>query len=66
MSEDENEDEMSLDEERKKLKDMGINSTWDLLTNGEKKKKKPLIEDLINIYYNFLLFLDEIAIFHLL
>ncbi len=45
MSEDENEDEMSLDEERKKLKDMGINSTWDLLTNGEKKKKKPEDED---------------------
>lgn len=41
MSEDENEDEMSLDEERKKLKDLGVNSTWDILTSGEKKKKKP-------------------------
>lgn len=41
MSEDENENEMSLDEERKKLKEMGINSTWDILTTGEKKKKKP-------------------------
>ena len=41
MSEEENEDEMSMDEERKKLKDLGVNSTWDILTTGEKKKKKP-------------------------
>ncbi|MFX0106041.1 MAG: hypothetical protein ACFE75_11200 [Candidatus Hodarchaeota archaeon] len=40
MNEDENENEMSLDEERKKLKEMGVNSTWDLLTTGETKKKK--------------------------
>ena len=39
MSEDENENEMSMDEERKKLKEMGVNSTWDMLTTGEKKKK---------------------------
>ncbi|MFX1302761.1 MAG: hypothetical protein ACFE9X_05320 [Promethearchaeota archaeon] len=32
---------MSLDEERKKLKDLGVNSTWDILTTGEKKQKKP-------------------------
>jgi len=41
MSEEENEDEMSMDEERKKLKDLGVNSTWDILTTREKKKKKP-------------------------
>jgi hypothetical protein len=41
MSEDENEDEMSLDEERKKLNEMGVDSTWDILSSGEKKKKKP-------------------------
>ncbi|UCC20547.1 MAG: hypothetical protein JSV62_04470 [Promethearchaeota archaeon] len=41
MSEDENEDEMSMDEERKKLKEMGVNSTWNILTSGEKKKKEP-------------------------
>ncbi len=45
MSEDENENEMSLDEERKKLKDLGVTSTWDILTTGEKKKKKPEDED---------------------
>lgn len=45
MSEDENNDEMSLDEERKKLKDMGVNSTWGILTSGEKKKKKPEDEE---------------------
>jgi hypothetical protein len=44
MSEDENEDEMSLDEERKKLNEMGVDSTWNILSSGEKKKpekKKP-------------------------
>jgi len=41
MSEDENEDEIPLDEERKKLNDMGVSSTWDILTTGEKKKKEP-------------------------
>ena len=41
MSKDENNDEKSLDEERKKLKEMGVNSTWDILTTGEKKKKEP-------------------------
>jgi len=39
--EDENEDDISLDEERKKLKEMGVDSTWDILTTGEKKKKEP-------------------------
>jgi hypothetical protein len=45
MSEDENEDEMAMDEERKKLKDLGVNSTWDMLSTGEKKKKKAEDED---------------------
>ena len=45
MSEDENKKEMSLDEERKKLKDLGVDSTWSILSNGEKKKKKPNDED---------------------
>lgn len=39
--EDENEDDISLDEERKKLKEMGVKGTWDILTTGEKKKKEP-------------------------
>jgi hypothetical protein len=37
---DENEEDISLEEERKKLKDMGVESTWDILTTGEKKKKE--------------------------
>ncbi len=41
MSEDENDNEKSIDEEREKLKEMGVSSTWDILTTGEKKKKKP-------------------------
>ena len=45
MSEDENENEMSLDEERKKLKDLGVNNTWNILSSSEKKKKKPEEED---------------------
>ncbi|MFX1568738.1 MAG: hypothetical protein ACFFCV_10270 [Promethearchaeota archaeon] len=45
MSEDENENEMSLDEERKKLKDLGVNSTWNILSSSEKRKKKPEDED---------------------
>ena len=45
MSEDENENDMSLDEERKKLKDLGVDSTWDILSTGEKKHKKPEDED---------------------
>ncbi len=38
---DKNEDDISMDEERKKLKEMGVDSTWDILTTGEKKKKEP-------------------------
>ena len=45
MSEDENENGMSLDDERKKLKELGVDSTWDILSTGEKKKRKPEDED---------------------
>jgi len=41
MSEDENDEEISMEEERQKLKEMGVASTWDILTTGEKKKKEP-------------------------
>ena len=40
MSEDGKDDENLVDEERKKLKDLGVDSTWDILTSGEKKKKE--------------------------
>jgi hypothetical protein len=39
MSKDDNEEEISLDEERKKLNELGVKSTWEILTTGEKKKK---------------------------
>ena len=45
MSKNENENEELLEEERKKLKDLGVNSTWGILTAGEKKKKKDEEED---------------------
>jgi len=49
MSEEENEeeenslnqDEYSLDEERQKLDELGVDNTFDLLTTGEKKRKEP-------------------------
>ena len=41
MSEDENDNEMSMDKERKKLTEMGVTSTWEILTTGEKKKRPP-------------------------
>ncbi len=41
MSQDEKEDEKELEDERKKLKDLGIDSTWNILSSGEKKKKEP-------------------------
>ncbi|MFX1571301.1 MAG: hypothetical protein ACFFB0_00990 [Promethearchaeota archaeon] len=41
MSEEENEEEEeNLELERKKLEEMGVTSTWDILTSGEKKKKE--------------------------
>jgi hypothetical protein len=45
MNEDENENQRSLDEERKKLKDLGVDSTWNILSSSEKKKKKTEHED---------------------
>ncbi|MFW9998942.1 MAG: hypothetical protein ACFE9Q_11545 [Candidatus Hodarchaeota archaeon] len=45
MSEDNDENDMSLDEERKKLKELGVASTWGILTTGEKKKKTSEDED---------------------
>ena len=49
MSEEENEEEenslnqgeYSLDEERQKLDELGVDNTFDLLTTGEKKRKEP-------------------------
>jgi hypothetical protein len=49
MSEEENEEEedsldqeeYSVDEERQKLSELGVDNTFDLLTTGEKKRKEP-------------------------
>ena len=42
MSEEEKEEEeLSLENERKKLKELGVDSTWNILSSGEKKKKEP-------------------------
>jgi hypothetical protein len=35
------EESYSLDEEREKLSELGVNNTFDLLTTGEKKRKEP-------------------------
>jgi len=40
MSEEEKEEEESNEEERQKLAEMGVESTWDLISYGEKKKKE--------------------------
>jgi len=40
MSEEENEGKESMDEERKKLDEMGLNSTWNILTNEKRQKKQ--------------------------
>ncbi len=40
MSEEENEKKESLDEERKKLNEMGLNNTWNILSNEKIKKKQ--------------------------
>jgi hypothetical protein len=37
MSEDENSDEKEVDDERKKLKDQNLPSTWDILSSKSKK-----------------------------
>ncbi|MBY8991288.1 MAG: hypothetical protein KGD58_11085 [Candidatus Lokiarchaeota archaeon] len=49
MSEEENEEEenslnqeeYSLEEERQKLNELGVENTFNLLTTGEKKRKEP-------------------------
>ncbi|MFW9942059.1 MAG: hypothetical protein ACFFFT_13535 [Candidatus Thorarchaeota archaeon] len=42
MSEEEKEEEeYSIEEERKKLADLGVDNTWDILTTREKKGKEP-------------------------
>ena len=41
MSKDEKENEKELEDEREKLKDLGVDSTWNILSSGEKKKKEP-------------------------
>ncbi len=41
MSEEEEQDEKSLEEERQKLAELGVDNTWGLLTSGEKKKEEP-------------------------
>ncbi|MHA1931214.1 MAG: hypothetical protein ACW96X_01670 [Promethearchaeota archaeon] len=40
MSEEEKEEEESNEEERQKLAKMGVESTWDLISSGKKKKKE--------------------------
>ena len=43
MSEEEKEesiDEKEVESERKKLKDLGVTSTWDLLSSKKKKENK--------------------------
>ncbi len=31
----------TVEDERKKLKELGVDNTWNILTSGEKEKKKP-------------------------
>ncbi|MFW9969954.1 MAG: hypothetical protein ACFFDF_07110 [Candidatus Odinarchaeota archaeon] len=38
-NEDKDKNGESLEEERKKLKELGVTSTWDILMTGVKKKK---------------------------
>jgi len=41
MSEEEKkEDEGSMEDERQKLAELGVENTWELLSSGEKKKKE--------------------------
>jgi hypothetical protein len=40
MGKEETEKDEDLEEERKKLKDLGVESTWNILTNLSKKKKE--------------------------
>jgi hypothetical protein len=38
VSEEEEKEEF-IEEEKEKLKELGVDNTWDILTTGEKKKK---------------------------
>jgi hypothetical protein len=40
MGKEETEKDEDLEEERKKLKELGVESTWNILTNLAKKKKE--------------------------
>lgn len=40
MSEDQNKDQKELEQEREKLKDLGVKSTWNILTDLTKKKRE--------------------------
>jgi len=40
MSEDQNKDQEKLEQEREKLKNLGVKSTWNILTDLTKKKKE--------------------------
>jgi hypothetical protein len=40
MSEDQNKDQKELEQEREKLKDLGVKGTWNILTDLTKKNKE--------------------------
>jgi hypothetical protein len=40
MPEEKGENKKNLEEERKKLKELGVSSTWNILTDLTKKKKE--------------------------
>jgi len=42
MNEEEKKEEEDMENERQKLTELGVNSTWDLLSSDEKKEKKEL------------------------
>ena len=39
MSDEETSDEKEVEDERKKLKELGVGSTWDILTSSKKKEE---------------------------
>jgi hypothetical protein len=39
-NEEEQDKEQSVQDERKKLSDLGVGNTWDILTSGDKKPKE--------------------------
>ncbi|MFX1586598.1 MAG: hypothetical protein ACFFC1_00460 [Promethearchaeota archaeon] len=40
MSADQNKDQKELEQEREKLKDLGVKGTWNILTDLTKKKRE--------------------------